>query len=67
MKKNQWSAVVGTIVMVLALGLFSAPYAHAQQSIQVGVGEAVTIPGENIAKVAIADPTCADVIPLSDK
>lgn len=67
MKKNQWSAVVGMIVMVLALGLFSAPYAHAQQSIQVGVGEAVTIPGENIAKVAIADPTCADVVPLSDK
>jgi pilus assembly protein CpaC len=67
MKKNQWSAVVGMIVMVLALGLFSAPYAQAQQSIQVGVGEAVTIPGENIAKVAIADPACADVVPLSDK
>jgi pilus assembly protein CpaC len=67
MKKNQWSAVVGMIVMVLALGLFSAPYAQAQQSLQVGVGEAVTIPGENIAKVAIADPTCADVVPLSDK
>ncbi len=67
MKKNQWSAIVGMIMMVLALGLFSAPYAQAQQSIQVGVGEAVTIPGENIAKVAIADPLCADVIPLSDK
>jgi pilus assembly protein CpaC len=67
MKMNQWSAVTGIIVVVLALGLFSAPYAHAQQSIQVGVGEAVTIPGENIAKVAIADPLCADVVPLSDK
>jgi len=67
MKKNQWSAIVGMIMMVLALGLFSAPYAQAQQSIQVGVGEAVTIPGENIAKVAIADPLCADVVPLLDK
>jgi pilus assembly protein CpaC len=67
MKKNQWSAVVGMIMLVVALGLFSAPYTHAQQSIQVGVGEAVTIPGENIAKVAIADPLCADVVPLSDR
>ncbi|MGA2602872.1 MAG: pilus assembly protein N-terminal domain-containing protein [Verrucomicrobiia bacterium] len=67
MKKNQWSAVVGMIMLVLALGLFSVPYAQAQQSIRVGVGEAVTIPGENIAKVAIADPLCADVVPLSDK
>lgn len=67
MKKNQWSAVVGMIMLVVALGLFSAPYAHAQQATQVGVGEAVTIPGENITKVAIADPTVADVVPLSDK
>jgi pilus assembly protein CpaC len=67
MKRNQRSAVVGILVLVLTLGLFSATYAGAQQSIQVGVGEAVTIPGENIAKIAIADPLCADVVPLSDK
>jgi pilus assembly protein CpaC len=67
MKKNQWSAAVGIIMLVLTLGLFTVPCAQAQQSIQVGVGEAVTIPGENIAKVAIADPMCADVVPLSDK
>lgn len=58
---------MGMIMVVLALGLFAAPYAHAQQGIQVGVGEATTIPGENIAKVAIADPSVADVVPLSDK
>ncbi len=67
MKKNQWSAAVGIIMLVLALGLFTVPCTQAQQSIQVGVGEAVTIPGENIAKIAIADPSCADVLPLSDK
>jgi pilus assembly protein CpaC len=33
----------------------------------VSVGEAVTIPGENVSKIAIADPAVADVVPLSDK
>jgi len=67
MIKKMQGGRVGVVVALLAVGLFLAPYAHAQQSIQVSVGEAVTIPGENISKIAIADPAIADVVPLSDK
>ncbi len=67
MKKIQWRAV-GILVGLLALGLFSAPDTQAQQPvIQVSVGEAVTIAGTNVSKIAIADPAVADVVPLSDK
>jgi pilus assembly protein CpaC len=67
MKKIQWRAV-GILVGLLALGLFSAPDTQAQQPpIQVSVGEAVIIAGANVSKIAIADPTVADVVPLSDK
>jgi pilus assembly protein CpaC len=67
MKKIQWRAV-GILVGLLVLGLFLAPNTQAQQPpIQVGVGEAVTIAGTNVSKIAIADPAVADVVPLSDK
>lgn len=67
-KKMQWGAMEVVVVLLLALGLFASPYAHAvDPSIQVSVGEAITIPGENVSKIAIADPAIADVVPLSDK
>ena len=65
MKKIQWGGFVG-VVMLAVIGIMSVPFAQAD-TIQVSVGEAVTIPGENVSKIAIADPTVADVIPLSDK
>jgi pilus assembly protein CpaC len=65
MKKIQWAGFVGMIVLVI-VGITPVPFAHAE-SVQVSVGEAVTIPGENVTKIAIADPSIADVIPLSDK
>ncbi|HUI05636.1 MAG TPA: pilus assembly protein N-terminal domain-containing protein [Verrucomicrobiae bacterium] len=52
--------------MVLVFGILLVPPAQAD-TIQVNVGEAVTIPGENVSKIAIADPAVADVVPLSDK
>ena len=59
---------VGMIVVLCALGLcFASPAHAAEQTVQVSVGEAVTIPGENISKIAIADPAVVDVVPLSDK
>ena len=67
-KKMQWGAMEVVVVLLLALGLFASPYAHAvNPSIQVSVGEAITVPGENVSKIAIADPAIADVVPLSDK
>ena len=56
------------IVMLCALGLCFVSRAHAvDQTVQVSVGEAITVPGENVSKIAIADPAIVDVIPLSDK
>lgn len=66
MTKMQRRAV-GIIIVLLTLGLFASPFAQAGQGIQVSVGEATTIPGENVSKIAIADPAIADVVPLSDK
>jgi pilus assembly protein CpaC len=36
-------------------------------TIKVNAGEAVTVPAEYVAKLAVADPTVADIVPLSDK
>ncbi len=36
-------------------------------TIQVNVGEAVTVAAENVSKLAVADPTVADVVPLTEK
>ena len=38
-----------------------------QQTVQVSVGEAVSVPSENVSKIALADPSIADVVNLSDK
>jgi pilus assembly protein CpaC len=59
---------MGIIAMLWVVGLCCLPSAHAvDQTIQVSIGEAVTAPGENVSKIAIADPTIADVVPLSDR
>src|SRR2546423_13567579 len=66
MKKIQWRGM-GIIVVLLA-GLLVVSDARAErQTVQVSVGEAVSIPSENVSKIALADPTIADVVNLSDK
>lgn len=57
----------GVLFVFVAVVCASAVYAQSENSIQVNVGESVVIPGENVGKIAIADPTVADVIPLSEK
>jgi pilus assembly protein CpaC len=68
MKKIQWGGLGGfrAVVALFVVGLLCIPLARAD-TIQVSAGEAVTIPGENVSKIAIADPAIADVVPLSDK
>ena len=67
MKRIQWRGM-GIIVVLLAAGLLVLSDARAeQQSIQVSVGEAVSLPSENVSKIALADPSIADVVNLSDK
>lgn len=61
---------VGVLLTVLlAVASIAAPKSRAEddKTIRVSVGEAVSFPAENVAKLAIADPTIADVTPLSDK
>ena len=68
MKKIQRRGIGIIIVVLLAAGLLVISDARAeQQSIQVSVGEAVSIPSENVSKIALADPSIADVVNLSDK
>jgi pilus assembly protein CpaC len=67
MKKMQWRGM-GIIVGLLAIGLLAISDVRAeQQIIQVSVGEAVSVPSENVSKIALADPSIADVVNLSDK
>jgi pilus assembly protein CpaC len=67
MKKMQWRGM-GIVVTLLAIGLLVVSDTRAeQQTIQVSVGEAVSIPSENVSKIALADPSIADVVNLSDK
>jgi pilus assembly protein CpaC len=55
-------------MVLLAAGLLVISDARAeQQTVQVSVGEAVSLPSENISKIALADPSIADVVNLSDK
>ncbi len=65
MKKIQRGGF-GVVVVLVVVGILSVTLARGD-TIQVSVGEAVTVPGENISKIAIADPAVADVVPLSDK
>ena len=65
MKKIQWGGF-GVVVVLFVVGVLSIPLVRAD-TFQVSAGEAVTIPGENVSKIAIADPSVADVVPLSDK
>jgi pilus assembly protein CpaC len=62
---NVWGLLV--IVFVAALCGVTTVHAGDGKTIAVSVGEAVTIPAENVSKLAIADPAIADVAPLSDK
>jgi pilus assembly protein CpaC len=64
MKKIQWGGF-GVVFVLFVIGVF-IPLVHAD-TIQVSVGESIMIPGENVSKIAIADPAIADVVPLSDK
>lgn len=65
-RKVSWG-IAGLFAVAVA-GLLALPAGvRADDAIAVSVGEAVTVSVENVAKLAIADPTIADVAPLSDK
>jgi pilus assembly protein CpaC len=45
----------------------AAANAQNENTLQVNVGESVTLAVESVAKIAVADPAIADVVSLSDK
>jgi pilus assembly protein CpaC len=72
MKKTQikgygWGLWGITVVLSMVI-LTSRPLlGQSTSSIQVSVGTATVLPVENVAKLAVADPSIADVVALSDK
>ncbi len=57
------------VFAALLVCAFAAPSSRAQtdNSVQVNVAQSVSLPVDNVTKLAVADPTVADVVPLSDK
>jgi pilus assembly protein CpaC len=64
--KQSWSFMV-VWMLGLALGFSGVVWAADEEIIQVSLGGAVKVASANVAKLAVADPAIADVVPLSDK
>jgi pilus assembly protein CpaC len=71
MKNTVNSKMPGTVVRVLSLLLVALVVvtisARAEKTIQVNLGEAIVLGFDGYGKAAVADPTIADVAPLSDR
>ncbi|MEI6085165.1 MAG: pilus assembly protein N-terminal domain-containing protein [Verrucomicrobiota bacterium] len=67
--KNTGYRGMVTIIMtvMVAWSLGSSLQAQSENAIRVNSGEAVTLAAESVTKLAIADPSIADVVALSDK
>lgn len=57
---------IGMRLLFALLFLVAGGLATANTSVQVSVGEAVTLKAANVTKLAVADDTVADVVPLSE-
>jgi pilus assembly protein CpaC len=58
----------GALAIALLVGTTAiAQTENAENTLQVSVGESITMPVENVAKIAVAEPTIADVVSLSEK
>jgi pilus assembly protein CpaC len=65
--RSRWGIVAVCGVFIVSMLAAVSLRAQSASPIQVNVGEAVTVPADNVTKLAIADPAVADVVPLSDK
>jgi pilus assembly protein CpaC len=66
--KSSWSLQRGLWGLCVALVLCGVVSVRAQSdnTIQVNTGEAITLAVDSVGKIAIAEPTVADVVSLSD-
>lgn len=62
-KRFQWA--ICAVSLAVLIGATVSAQAEGQV-LQVNVGEAVTVPIQSIAKLAVADPAIADVAPLTE-
>ncbi|NQU12159.1 pilus assembly protein N-terminal domain-containing protein [bacterium] len=67
MKTATKRAVLMAWASALCLVVGGTLYAQQPKTINVSLGGAVTVPATEVGKLAVADPTVADVLPLSDK
>src|SRR2546422_342515 len=66
--RKQWGKIILGIPLIVAVFIGATMVAgDAGAPIQVSVGESAVVAAENVAKLAVADPTIADVVPLTDK
>ena len=66
--KSSWSlqrGLWGLCVTLVLCGVVSVR-AQSDNTIQVNTGEAITLAVDSVGKIAIAEPTVADVVSLSD-
>ncbi len=63
----QWRAVMVVGVLGMVLGVSGGVWAAEDETLQVSLGGAVKVPSAKVSKLAVADPSIADVVPLSDK
>ena len=65
--RSSWGIVAKCGVFMVSMLATVSLHAQSASTIQVSIGEAVIVPADNVTKLAIAEPTIADVVPLSDK
>src|SRR5213593_968616 len=62
--RGQWGLCAAMGIAVL---WGATLFAQSESTIQVNVGEAITLSVESVAKIAVAEPSIADIVSLSDK
>jgi pilus assembly protein CpaC len=64
LQRGMWG-LCGALTLGLLIG--ASANAQSESTVQVNSGESVTMAVEGVAKIAIADPTIADVVSLTDR
>ncbi len=65
-KRKRGAAVLFCGVLTFALFTLTAGQGLAENNLEVSVGEAITVTAKDVAKLAVADPSVADVVALSE-
>ena len=64
LQRGMWGLCAALVAAVLC---GASAYADSENAIAVSVGEAVTLNVESVAKIAVAEPSIADIVSLSER